>query len=260
MLFEGKILDGRHRYKACQQLGISPEHSDFKGSQEEALAFALAKNAARRSLSVSQKALIAARLVQPRGRPKKDANWHLFSLEEAALKVGVSERSVNRGLAVLRDCPPAVISQVEAGEAAISAAAVISRRSKAEQTQIAKLAKAEGLPLKAAEAKLFPPLPEEPASLPVEELAKSLGADLEKLDALLAVRSSSPAVANEARSQAKEVVVKAAVWQALRDLAVLSEGQAEEEVVAKSALSAFRELLGALAEATQDLEEAEGEV
>ncbi len=83
MLFEGKILDGRHRYKACQQLGISPEHSDFKGSQEEALAFALAKNAARRSLSVSQKALIAARLVQPRGRPKKDANWHLFSLEEA---------------------------------------------------------------------------------------------------------------------------------------------------------------------------------
>ena len=105
MLFEGKILDGRHRYKACQQLGISPEHSDFKGSQEEALAFALAKNAARRSLSVSQKALVAARLVKPRGRPKKDANLHLFSLEEAALKVGVSARSINHGLVVLRDCP-----------------------------------------------------------------------------------------------------------------------------------------------------------
>lgn len=103
MLFEGKILDGRHRYKACQQLGIPLEHSEFSGSEEEALAFALAKNATKRHLSTSQKALIAARLVQPRGRPKKEANLPLFSLEESSLKVGVSERSVKQGIALLKN-------------------------------------------------------------------------------------------------------------------------------------------------------------
>lgn len=57
-LFQGKIIDGWHRYKACEELQIKPVFVDFKGSESEAIEFIMRTNK-RRNLTSSQWATIA---------------------------------------------------------------------------------------------------------------------------------------------------------------------------------------------------------
>lgn len=56
-LCEGKILDGRHRYRACQQLGIKPKFRQFRNGS--ALDYVVSLNLKRRHLTASQRAMIA---------------------------------------------------------------------------------------------------------------------------------------------------------------------------------------------------------
>lgn len=56
LLFEGKILDGRNRYIACQKYGVSPKTRDFNGSCIEALRLVWDLNFERRQLTKSQAA------------------------------------------------------------------------------------------------------------------------------------------------------------------------------------------------------------
>ena len=54
VLYEGRILDGQHRYRACSELGIEPLFRDFVGSEPQALALVLANNTDRRHLTKAQ--------------------------------------------------------------------------------------------------------------------------------------------------------------------------------------------------------------
>ncbi|MEI7957270.1 MAG: MT-A70 family methyltransferase [Verrucomicrobiota bacterium] len=62
IVFQGKIVDGRERYRACQELNIVPKVKVVKkleGSVEETV---ISLNFHRRHLTLSQRAMIAARL------------------------------------------------------------------------------------------------------------------------------------------------------------------------------------------------------
>ena len=61
ILYEGKVLDGRHRYKACQELAIEPKYDTYKG--DSPVAFVIAQNVSRRHLTPSQRAVLAVELL-----------------------------------------------------------------------------------------------------------------------------------------------------------------------------------------------------
>lgn len=55
VLYEGKILDGRHRYAVCRKLGIEPKVETFNGTVEDATALVFSLNVHRRHLTFEQK-------------------------------------------------------------------------------------------------------------------------------------------------------------------------------------------------------------
>src|SRR5262245_28140855 len=62
VLLDGKILDGRHRYRACRELGLEPLTREWDG-QGSPVEFVVSRNLHRRHLSGSQKATVAVDLL-----------------------------------------------------------------------------------------------------------------------------------------------------------------------------------------------------
>lgn len=56
--FQGKIVDGIHRYRACQQLGIEPRYQEWDGVGS-LVSFVVSRNLRRRHLSSTQRAMVA---------------------------------------------------------------------------------------------------------------------------------------------------------------------------------------------------------
>ena len=59
-LFEGKVLDGRNRLRACEEAGIEPQFVQYTGTNPAA--FVLSKNVTRRHLTASQKAMAVVKM------------------------------------------------------------------------------------------------------------------------------------------------------------------------------------------------------
>jgi N6-adenosine-specific RNA methylase IME4/ParB-like chromosome segregation protein Spo0J len=57
-LYKDKIIDGRNRWKACQELGVKPICREWHG-QGSLISFVVSRNLARRHLTSSQKAVVA---------------------------------------------------------------------------------------------------------------------------------------------------------------------------------------------------------
>lgn len=53
--YEGKILDGRHRYEAALKAGVDPIFVEFQGTKEEAISYVTSENVARRHLNNQEK-------------------------------------------------------------------------------------------------------------------------------------------------------------------------------------------------------------
>jgi hypothetical protein len=120
-LYQGKILDGRNRDKACRELGIKPNYSDFEGDDEQAEAFVYSMNVARRHLDESQRAMHAARSATLRSGQRADQVKGV-SIGTAAKTHNVSRRTALRAKKVLDKGSPELVAAVDRGEIKVSAA------------------------------------------------------------------------------------------------------------------------------------------
>jgi ParB-like nuclease domain len=137
--FEGKILDGRNRYLACERAGVAPRFKEYTGS--DPLAYVVSLNLKRRHLDTSQRAMVAKRIeTLTHGgdrRSDQDANWHLgISRERAAELMNVSERSIARAGEVQKKGADELIAAVDQGRAAVFAAAEVAKQPKDQQREI----------------------------------------------------------------------------------------------------------------------------
>jgi len=99
LLYEGKILDGRHRYLAAVKAGIDPIFSEFQGTREEAIEYVTMKQVERGHWSNEAKeyyyAKRAAALgVREQGDRSNDRS--LPTQQEHAQSLGVGEATVRR--------------------------------------------------------------------------------------------------------------------------------------------------------------------
>lgn len=141
-LYEGKILDGRNRYLACQKAKVKPLTRIYHG--KDPLGFVVSLNVLRRHLTESQRAMGAARIATLRqganqhlpkntGQEAMDAPIGASSQAQAADSLNVGRRTVQRARAVLEKGSKSLQAAVDAGEVTVSKAASVVDLPKSEQ-------------------------------------------------------------------------------------------------------------------------------
>ncbi|CAK0772161.1 ParB family transcriptional regulator, chromosome partitioning protein [Gammaproteobacteria bacterium] len=129
LLWEGQVLDGRHRLRACQELGIEPTTRELApeevgdGSPEELLKFVAAMNLHRRHLTPSQRAMAAARAANgTRGGDRSKAQICALTLDQASAVFGASTSSVDMARRLLANANSTVVAMVEKGLVSLNTA------------------------------------------------------------------------------------------------------------------------------------------
>jgi N6-adenosine-specific RNA methylase IME4 len=139
VLHEGKILEGRNRYRACEAAGVQPTFTTYTG--DDPVAYVVSLNLRRRHLDESQRAMVAAKLATL----KLGDNQHSEgpSIEEASRLLNVGHASVERAKTVQRVGAPELIHAVEQGAVSVSAAANVAELPQDEQREIVARGKRE---------------------------------------------------------------------------------------------------------------------
>jgi DNA-binding transcriptional regulator YiaG len=134
---DGKIIDGRNRYRACEAAGIAPRFEAWKQNGQSLKSWVVSKNLIRRQLNETQRAVVANKLANmPEGRPKENcanlrSNDHI-SQPEAAAMLNVSRRTVQAVAAVER-AKPELMPLLEGGEMTAHEAVQLINREKREE-------------------------------------------------------------------------------------------------------------------------------
>lgn len=140
VIHDGKILDGRNRWRACQRLGISATTEPYTGT--DPVAFVVSENLRRRHLTDAQRAMIAATLATlangqhsrsaaPGGAPDQG-----LTQREAGQLMGVSRNSVQRARIVREGAVPEVVAAVESGALPLTPAARLAALPADEQQRL----------------------------------------------------------------------------------------------------------------------------
>jgi N6-adenosine-specific RNA methylase IME4 len=149
VLFEGKVLDGRNRYRACEGAGVEPTFTVYTG--DDPVSYVISLNLRRRHLSESQRAMVAARLATLKRGDNQHSPIGETSQAKAAELLNVGKRSVERAAEVRDHGAPELVSAVEQRKVSVSTAAAIASQSIEEQREILALVEPK-LILKAAQA------------------------------------------------------------------------------------------------------------
>lgn len=132
-LWDGRVIDGRHRLRACEQLGIepvlrvvSPEEAGG-GTDAGLLAYVLALNINRRHATTSQRAIAAARAVTTDHGGARRGNGFKSSIddlsrERAATLFNVGTATLDRARQLINEADARVVDLVARGVLSLNAA------------------------------------------------------------------------------------------------------------------------------------------
>lgn len=141
--YQGKIIDGRNRYKACLESAIKPEFNEWNG-KGDLVKHVVSLNMKRRHLNESQRGMVAARVANMKkggtgsNQYSKKANPQIcgVSHEEASQLLNVSTRTTESASRVLEHGTPELVQAVEQGEVKVSTAATLTKLPQAQQKEI----------------------------------------------------------------------------------------------------------------------------
>lgn len=117
VLCGGKILDGRNRWMACNELGIEPKFEQYTGS--DPVGYIVSKNLHRRHLTETQRGVIGDKIANMRQGERTDlepcTNLYKVSVDQAADLLSISRGTVYNVRTVKREAPE-LIPKLESGE------------------------------------------------------------------------------------------------------------------------------------------------
>lgn len=160
VMFEGKILDGRNRYRAAVAAGlIDPSGETDMGNWDprffrhhqprkdgDPLAFVLSLNLHRRHLTTSQRAMIAAQIGRiGHGGNQSKASYEGLTLDARATQLSVGRASVERAEIVVDKGVPELCDAVKAGTVTVAAASGLATLPKDQQLAALRSADADVL-------------------------------------------------------------------------------------------------------------------
>ena len=139
--WKGKIIDGRNRLRACQELGIEPSIADLD-DHHDPITYVISHNLHRRHLTTTQRSSVAGKVATMRRgdnqHTKEDVHKCTTSIKDAAEQMKVSPRSVKNARKVQTDGSEAVNKAMDDGSLPVTTAAafVDAVPDKAEQEAI----------------------------------------------------------------------------------------------------------------------------
>ena len=148
---DGKILDGRNRWRACNELGISPEVREYTGN--DPIGFVVSLNLSRRHLTSSQRAVVALEIerqlaIEAKKRQirkpansvlqiieKQTDNQPIHAAKQAAALVGTNRQYVSDAKRI-QAAAPELLPQIAAGELSIPEAKRVLRKKERDARRI----------------------------------------------------------------------------------------------------------------------------
>jgi ParB-like chromosome segregation protein Spo0J len=149
--YQGKILDGRHRFLACKETKTAPRYEEYIGTDPASF---VASSCMHRSLNEAQRALIAVGFLayereQAKARQALNLEHNTSKVEnlppsmdsgksrdKAGQKMNVSGRSVSNTEKLMQSATPEVVEKIRSGDMAINEAQKIVRLNPQVQRQI----------------------------------------------------------------------------------------------------------------------------
>ena len=123
---DGRIVDGRNRYRACVAASIEPRTEILDIDDSGLLAWVLSRNLHRRHLTTAQRAAIAADLANLKHGGEQAANLPIgISQAKAAKMLKVSPRSL-RSVSATKEAAPQLHALIKAGKISTHLAAKIA--------------------------------------------------------------------------------------------------------------------------------------
>lgn len=146
ILFEGCILDGRHRYEAALKAGVDPIFVEFQGTREGAINYVTSENVNRRMLNAQEKEVFYAHRAEALGvRSHGDrSNDRSFPTQaEHANALGVGEATIRRWESTRKDimADPELAEKAKTFDGYIEAKKEVQKRRKATKEEAERISK-----------------------------------------------------------------------------------------------------------------------